>query len=478
MRPGIFSSAVTIGFALAAGDAAAVALNPRGVGEALVYPYYTVNAGQDTLITLGNVSDIGKAVRVFVREGANGRVVLDFNLFLAPHDNWSGAISSSGDSALARIGSSDHSCIGTWASNPQPFSTSAFDGLPAQPGGPPPSLWATPDRTREGMIEIINGGDIVPGSPLDSAVRSAAGGGAPGCAGTRDDSAFAQHLQAPTEGLVGSAAIANVAQGTFYPYTAIALSGFSDRNLFQNIAAVVWNGLDAANTASANGGAIAQIVTGDGEPMTLGYARGIDAVSAVFMADRLYNEYLVNADLGAATDWVVTFPTREFYVDKQYFPGNVTAPFERAANDYGSSVAVVPTSWDREALGIPIRCAPIQPCLPTLPFQVNVAPIGYGSAWPSLLGSRLTNDEFLPPMGTSGFIDLSLDAQTHVLAGGRASANITVDLQGLPVTGFMVYNVINTQAQAGRLANYGGLFPHRTTMGCRILGSDYVAFCP
>ncbi len=479
MRPGILSSIALAGLALAAADATAVALNPRGIGEALVYPYYTVNAGQDTLIAVNNVSDVGKAVRVFVREGANGRVVTDFNIFLAPHDSWSGAISSSGEGALARIGTSDHSCVGAWTSNPQPFSTSAFDGLGPTPGNPPASGWATPDRTREGMIEIINGGDITPGSPLDTATRPAADGSAPSCVDTNGN-VFAQHLHVPTEGLMGSAAIVNVAQGTFYPYTAIALSGFSDRPLFGGDSPEAWNGLDAANSSgSANGGTIAHLLTPSGVPLTFEYARGIDAVSAVFMTDRLYNEYLVNPYIGAATDWVVTFPTRQFYVDKQSFPGDVTAPFERAADDYASPLSVTPTSRDHEGLTIPFRCAPIQPCSSTLAFQVNVVPVADPISPPTLLGSSLSNGEFLPPFSTAGFIDLAFDTlpRRHVLEGGEGENGHTLRMYGLPATGFMVYNIINTQAQPGRLANYGGLFPHRSTVSCSIWGSDYVVFC-
>jgi hypothetical protein len=43
---------------------------------------------------------------------------------------------------------------------------------------------------------------------------------------------------------------------------------------------------------------------------------------------------------------------------------------------------------------------------------------------------------------------------------------VHVQLAGLPVTGFMAYNVINTQAAPGRLANYGGTFRHRSRARC------------
>lgn len=39
-------------------------------------------------------------------------------------------------------------------------------------------------------------------------------------------------------------------------------------------------------------------------------------------------------------------------------------------------------------------------------------------------------------------------------------------LYSLPVTGFMVYNIINANAAPGRLANYGGALPHRASMLC------------
>jgi hypothetical protein len=45
-----------------------VSLNPGGLGQALIYPYYTVNKNQDTLISITNASDVGKAVQVRLRE--------------------------------------------------------------------------------------------------------------------------------------------------------------------------------------------------------------------------------------------------------------------------------------------------------------------------------------------------------------------------------------------------------------------------
>jgi len=164
---------ITIAVALAAvitAPAAAVSLNPRGLGQALVYPYYTVNKSQDTLISLVNGSDTGKLMAVRFLEGYNGQSVLEFGVFLAAHDVWTAVLSQTGDAGGAAIHSGDGSC--TYPTIPaagQPFSTGLFND-----GGP---LDVT--RTREGSFEVIAIGDIVPGSATDTRIAHGlpAGGG-------------------------------------------------------------------------------------------------------------------------------------------------------------------------------------------------------------------------------------------------------------------------------------------------------------
>ncbi len=45
------------------------------------------------------------------------------------------------------------------------------------------------------------------------------------------------------------------------------------------------------------------------------YDRGVDAMSAVFMHDTLANTFTIEEDLAAGTEWVMTFPTKLWYVD-------------------------------------------------------------------------------------------------------------------------------------------------------------------
>ena len=80
------------GIAGIAGTAQAVNLNPDGVGQVLIYPYYTSNGGNQTILSVVNTTDNAKAVKVRFLEGFNSREVLDFNLYLSAFDVWVAAI--------------------------------------------------------------------------------------------------------------------------------------------------------------------------------------------------------------------------------------------------------------------------------------------------------------------------------------------------------------------------------------------------
>src|SRR5690606_832168 len=67
MKKNSLTTAVVAGLAGVAGFAGlanAVDLNPDGLGQVLIYPYYTVNKSQDSLFSVVNTTGIGKAVKV------------------------------------------------------------------------------------------------------------------------------------------------------------------------------------------------------------------------------------------------------------------------------------------------------------------------------------------------------------------------------------------------------------------------------
>ncbi|MDR2012548.1 MAG: hypothetical protein LBQ20_05815 [Rhodanobacter sp.] len=502
------TTAVVAGIAGVAGFAGlanAVDLNPDGLGQVLIYPYYTVNKNQDTLISIVNTGDMGKAVKVRFLEGYNSREVLDFNLYLSPHDVWAGAVSAiSADPASgAQMHTDDHSCIDQLNTNPQPFFDYAYTGKVsgyAKDNGP-----QTIDRTREGHLEVIAMGDIDPASVLFKDITHVQVG-TPGVAypagATKSgienctlpaDAAIPGMLTVATSTLFGSASIADVPEGLFYTYNADALQGFNDREEIYRIPGGLDPSLADAETdyttiggGQGPGSARAYIFMGgslvaaDYKPTVGPTSVGsIDAVSAALTVSHIFNEYLLEPGVGSTSDWVVTFPTKRFYVDKVLYPGSRTTPFDEAfgAHPSQSQVPVSMTTFDREEYTKVTTCR-VSPCLSQpgayLPYEVNVitfAPDGATSASP-VLGSNLGTN--MPTAGFSGWADLNLVSASaaHVLNEGYSPTNTTttpdIIVRGLPATGFWAMNVINANVTQGRMSNYSGAWRHR---GSRCAGT-------
>ena len=108
-----------------AGAADAIMINPNGLGQVLVYPYYTVRNGFNvgpvsgapfnTLLSIVNTTNSTKAVKVRFREGKASKEVLDFNVFLSPFDMWTAAVEpgvgiSGSDIPSTMIETNDNSC--------------------------------------------------------------------------------------------------------------------------------------------------------------------------------------------------------------------------------------------------------------------------------------------------------------------------------------------------------------------------------
>jgi len=475
--------AVVAGIAGVAGFASlanAVELNPDGLGQVLVYPYFTVNKGQDTLVSVVNTDSVNaKVVKVRFLEGYNSREVLDFNLFLSPNDVWTGAVSQLGSGAGVKT--ADRSCTfppfkNTAPITAQPFRTYAFDGtLYGANGkdGAPTDV----SRTREGYLEMIQMADVAPDTDLFATILH--DNGVPECDNALIGNSItgSTELSPPTGGLFGSGSIVNVGQGTFFGYNADAIDGFF------NTVHITKSGDLEPSLSSADVPAVAYVFNG-GSLLTLDYTgQEVDAISALYQADTLYNEYLTAPGLGAATDWVITFPTKRFYVDKVYVAAAVQ-PFNQLFNKV-SNVEVALTPYDQEeGTVVQQNCDPANPTpgsdcdwspsppidvLPSsLPYEVNVIsfldPEAEGAGTTSgVLGSTLVFN--VPPFASAGWIRLDLasgNGGNHLL---RPAANGT-QLRGLPATGFEVYNVVNSNVKDGVMANYGGLFRHRASKSC------------
>lgn len=492
MKSPQFPCAAIIASMFATGAAHAVSLNPRGLGQVLLYPYYTVNNSQDTLLSVVNTSDVGKMAKVRFLEGYNGRTVLDFDIFLSAHDTWTAVVSQADGSSGAKLATSDHSCtLPQLPADGQPFFADTYAGTSTAPWNVADSGPQTIARTREGHIEIVADGDVIPGSDTDVRMTQAqdgtGGGRPPGCSELQrfSETGVQSDIVTPTSGLAGSASIVNVGEGTFFAYNADALTDFTDTIvLVTNI--IEFDTLTAANSSEIEIGARAKLRTDSGDALSLDYARGVDAVSAVLMADSINNDYLVSSGLGANTDWIVTFPTKRFYVDALAYPDAPRAPFAEAFTAGHSSVALGLDIYDQEELhqsnrppadGCGFICPSVAPfilgyevnAVSFVPYTGSFAPSGvFGSQLAAAFGPLFGNT----PYGDAGWARIGFNdpIEPHALSGGTTGGT-PVALNGLPAIGFMVYNIINAHAAPGRLANYGGTFAHRSTVSCTHVGA-------
>ncbi|HKK57573.1 hypothetical protein [Marinobacter sp.] len=366
----------------------AVNINPDGLGQVLIYPYYTTRGGNDTLISVVNTSSQAKAAKVRFLEGLNSREVLDFNLYLSAFDVWTAAITESPEGDGARMLTNDSSCTVPYffaAGGEQAFLDFEFTGE-NEDGGT-----TALERVRSGYVEILDMGTVigerpefatnkdtgesvflgysdtdapasaiiplasnprvdpeidlinVPSRPIVSIFGSEA-------ALTHEDvetedgellslpancqqlvnawsfgtvspfvtywSSFggSQDVVDP-EGvgtLFGSASIINVNEGTLLSYNAEPIDNWRDASAHSSPGAVTPNILSTDQQTSAvfqsGSQSVSQVNWGANAPQNV--------INAILMHDTILNEYVVNPGIGAQTEWVFTFPTKRFHVDR------------------------------------------------------------------------------------------------------------------------------------------------------------------
>jgi hypothetical protein len=483
---------VTIGVAAALAatlsSAEAVVLNPRGTGQVLVYPYYTVNAGFGTLLSVVNTTTNGKALKVHIREGYDGRDVLIFNLYLSPFDTWVAQIFDTGSdgSGGAAIATNDNSCtvpafppIGAGAAA---FRDAGYTGVNAD-GGPTGIT-----RTREGYVEIIEMGTVTNDHQATlNAITHDSRGVPSNCAqlveawttGGYWNANAATDIGVPTGGLYGVESIINVAEGLMYTINATAIDGFSN-TVQHTIPGSATPDLSSA-TKSTDGTVSAFVPVGSGM-VEAKYDHPEDAISALFMAGALYNEYVVDPGVNAMTDWIVTFPTKRFYVDPSLRGDTVArAPFDvpfGAASAGTSCVPIARHIIDREgAESAAGDCGFICPTLPAAAvcYTTNAIQFGVMSALNSNLAYFALVDHVFGPVAGNVRIDFTRDDMgntqpNHVLPSANGVA-----LAGLPATGFLAVQYVNGNVTPGTLANYSGAYRHRSTVAC---SATPPAVCP
>lgn len=442
--------------------AQAVYVNPRGTGQVLLFPYYTANGGQRTLVRIVNTTERAKLLYVAFKEGYNARPVRQVMLALGPHDAWNVSLGSLDGETPATLHSVDPSCTvpdkpqwtavpgGGWSINALSwaYTDDSTDSGPT-----------TPARTREGFVEVIEA------AQLQGALAAAASSGPArrcGVFGLLDDASA--DLQPPGGGLSGQFAVVDVAQGTYIGGRATALADFTPVHLVNAFGD--WLSLEQAHNAP--GLSYADFLR-DGAPARLSYSssmppRGIDAVSAVLAADTLSADVAADAAAGSFTDWVLTLPTKFAYTDNARLGvpvggGGAVAPFDQVFGEVHAGASCSryeATGYSDE--GAAISFNPVASALPakSLCRAVNVlsfAPLGPSAATPVLrsrLGASLWNPQ---PAFDGGRVQLDF---SHDNAGQprrlRPGLDGDVAVRGLPLLGFAAYKYTNGNSKPGALA--------------------------
>lgn len=454
----------------AAGTASAVHVNPDGLGQVLLYPYYTTESGWNTYIKVVNTTNQVKAVKVRFLEGMNSREVLDFNLYLSPFDEWAGSVVDTGTGAGLATG--DTSCTapkinGVVAFRNHEYATDVTKGL---------------DRTREGYVEIIEMGEVIdPTLAADATHVSGVPLNCPAIVAAANTSGVFNTsprttLRAPTGGLYGIENLVNRDAGTATSVDAVALENFW---ISSGLAAVphhtppgslspsLEDVQTAANVFNPNVVPPAFVAFNATTP------NQIDNVSAVLTHNTIANDYGIGADLAASTDWVVTFPTKRFYVNQT----PARAPFQQTWNPTsGSPIAGVscdPISiiyYDREEATQQAGDDDFSPTPPipgiALCHEVNTVTIATkGDTDPGLFGASFTQAKVELAAGFNyGWLKIGFPGATP--GNPAAVSDGTTTVNGLPVIGFAFTQFVNSAIDVGGtsvLSNYGGTTVHKGT---------------
>ena len=80
-----------------------------GLGDLAIVPYYTVQSGWSTGVSVINSSDSTQVVKIRMRRQTDSMDALDFNVVLSPNDVWTGYVQKEDDESI-RFYTNDNSC--------------------------------------------------------------------------------------------------------------------------------------------------------------------------------------------------------------------------------------------------------------------------------------------------------------------------------------------------------------------------------
>jgi hypothetical protein len=441
-----------------------VYVSGSGLGQALIYPYFTTQSVEgnafNTYFTIANGHSQPKALRVRLREGRNGREIANFNLFLPAGGIWAGAIAPYEEGA--QLVTIDPACTepsflfdlgkGFFA-----LSTDAFTGARDD------NLGTGRDRLREGYIEVLEM------ASFESATL-------PSCENLRAGNTGA--LAAPQGYAYGMLTLINVMNGMDFTENAVALANLASAPYFRRAS-------DPYPDFTANEVDRVAAFTRNDKLYRIAMPSSVAAVEAAMVAQRIDNELVLDSATASATDWVLTMPTKRLHrasASSPWFAAGLNdagvATMDGTLTTRSGSVATLLTP----GCGFPCPAYNMDIRAPWAASVLGFRAAG-GSVFPSgtagttgALGSRNGWNVSLPmaPGGAalelhffnsqgSGFASAPLSASTLRIGDGAVGTE-QIQLTGLPVIGFMARTFRNgtLNCSSGSCqGNYGGSSAHR-----------------
>lgn len=388
----------------------AVSLDTSGnAAQALIVPYYTVNNGFESFITIKNNKNDYKALKVRIRDSKFGLDILDFNVFVPPNADFELIIRpQDGGGAVASYNNS-------------------LCSLPKFPPSPPYEVGLrgeiyntlVPADESEGYVEIIEMG-VIESSSLKTELsqgncESLFELGYDGSSSFHTNGIFTKGgaasnngfygstkpdgLLPPSGGLQGSVILNNADNKESYTIDAIGIADYSakaqyyfssDENFY-----LLPSLASGSNTFSSKSWSTISDFGFNNTELAprAGVASGINPypLTDVLAKTELTIEYFVDADKKIATDWIITNPMRVHNIFRNAsYSINATLT---GVNDTTNSVNFSPSRSGNKILG----------------RAVNVLTFSVGGAETSIFNSDNQTTVLLDSGYATGTLALSID---------------------------------------------------------------------
>ena len=446
------SSITLVLFALIPQANSAVHLSSSKTGQAIIVPFYTASNQMNTLLSLNNTTDDNKAVKIHFKEAKNGDLLASFNIYLTGQDMWTMGMGQvpSIDGGRLRMISSDQSCTVGFPNNEDIAIEESW-------------LW------ENGTIEIIEMGTVdhfeAPANFRDCEYIAQLW--ETGQAWAEDSERV---MSAATGGLHAEVTLMDVEQGHSANIPIIHMDGFYGDDDIQHTAA----GEPTPNLAT---GTKDSLVLYDGQAISTTWPTGYEAVSALLMKNTLTNEFNLEPEVAAQTEFITSFPTLHYHLHNEssqvpFFTSTYNPEYFKFPYFFSHSIGY----FDREAKLDLYQCF-VGICPPNPGDFIKGSVVGFiannhmsvQENYSNILFSDQSENTyyFYTPFNIfySGKFLLQLgpnrdQSKKNDRGHDTTLPEVTHEFHGLPVIGFVYSRFSNSNAQPGLLAQYAFVRKH------------------